>query len=160
MADTPLEELIAGYVRYGVAVNRGNPKPADELCAAEAEVKRLLWWGPTEAVWELVLGVLAAAPDDDLGFFAAGLLEEMVCLRGAELVDRIERRAAADARFHWALECIWLSEGQLPPDVQERIVKASGHAILLLPPLEPQTDEETLAALEAMTEEGDAPDRR
>ena len=50
-------------------------------------------------------------------------------LRGTEVVDLVEAEAARDDRFKWALGKIWIVAKDLPPDVVERIVIASGNAI-------------------------------
>lgn len=91
--------------------------------------------GPARTAWHLVLELLRTASDDDLGFYAAGPLEDLVHLRGTELVDEIEAEARRDARFRWALGCIWLSYGELPDDILARVVRASGDEIKPLPPL-------------------------
>jgi hypothetical protein len=91
--------------------------------------------GPAQTAWHLVLELLRTASDDDLGVYAAGPLEDLVHLRGAELVDEIEAEASRDSRFRWALGCIWLSHGELPDDVLARVVRASGDEIKPLPPL-------------------------
>jgi hypothetical protein len=80
--------------------------------------------------------LLQEAEDDDLGTQAAGPLEDLVRLRGAELIGEIEAEVERDARFRRALGCIWLSHGELPADVLERVVRASGGEIRPLPPLE------------------------
>ena len=50
-------------------------------------------------------------------------------LRGTEVVDLVEAEAARDDWFKWALGKIWTVAKDLPPDVVERIVIASGNAI-------------------------------
>lgn len=91
--------------------------------------------GPALTAWRLVLELLHTAADADLGFYAAGPLEDLVHLRGAELVGEIESEARRDSRFRWALGCIWLSEGELPDEILARVVRASGDEIKPLPPL-------------------------
>jgi hypothetical protein len=91
--------------------------------------------GPALTAWHLVLELLHTSPDADLELHAAGPLEELVHLRGAELIGEIEAEASRDSRFRWALGCIWLSQGELPDDVLARVVRASGDEIKPLPPL-------------------------
>jgi hypothetical protein len=81
----------------------------------------------------LTQAVLRAAPNDRLDVYAAGVLESLVRGQGTALVAEIESAAAGDERFRWALGRIWLTEGDLPPDVMGRIVQASGGAIQPLP---------------------------
>ena len=91
-----------------------------------------LVWHDAEAAWPLVLRLIREAPDDRLEYVAAGDLEDLVRVHGPTMIDRIEAQAAADPRFRWALGCIWLSRGALPPDVEARVVAASGGEILVL----------------------------
>jgi hypothetical protein len=76
--------------------------------------------------------VLRQAPDDRLGVYAAGVLEDLVRRRGAELVREIELEAGSDHRFEWALGGIWLDGANLPPEVVARVIRASGGKIRLL----------------------------
>jgi hypothetical protein len=91
--------------------------------------------GPALTAWHLVLELLHTSSDADLAFYAAGPLEDLVHLRGGELVGEIESEASLDSRFYWALGCIWLSQGELPDEILARVVRASGNEIEPLPPL-------------------------
>jgi hypothetical protein len=130
----PLEvtAVAEGYMRYSRALRSGAGDlavdPAD-AAADDALGRAILADGPAEAAWEAVLEILRRAPDDELGFHAAGPLEDVVAYRGAELVGRIEAEARRDPRFREALGRIWLSRGALPDDVLDRVVRASGGAI-------------------------------
>lgn len=125
-------DLVAGYVQYAEALSAGVPPDTVEMDSAEAAyaaVERDVRRGPASRAWELTRAVLRAAPDERLGVYAAGLLEDLVRHQGAALVDTIEAEAALDERFRWALGGVWLTEGELPQPVIERIVRASGGAI-------------------------------
>jgi hypothetical protein len=127
--------VAEGYARYTRALKSGAAKGLsddDPDVVADDVFRRVMRGGPAAAAWELVLEVLRRAPDDELGFFAAGPLEDAVKRFGAELIGRIEAEARRDARFRWALGCIWLSRGVLPDTVLDRVVAASGGEILVL----------------------------
>jgi hypothetical protein len=126
--------VAEGYARYARALKSGAAKGLaddDPDVVADDVFRRVLHDGPAAAAWELVLEVLRRAPDEELGFFAAGPLEDVVRRFGVELVGRIEAEARRDARFRWALGRIWLSRGVLPDTVLDRVVAASGGEILV-----------------------------
>jgi hypothetical protein len=126
------ERIAAGYVTYVEKLASGGQ--ADDLDARDgerefAEVKQRIHEGPSHVAWELVLEVLRRVPDERLEVYAAGPLEDLVRRWGVDLVGDIEREAARDERFRWALGCIWLLVGDLPSTELERIVHASGGQI-------------------------------
>lgn len=135
-----VDTAVAGYLRYSQALQEDDEDavydPLDPDTAAWDALEDAIRTAPAATAWELVRALLRQAPDGDLGFYAAGPLEELVRLRGAELIDEIEAEARSDERFRWALGCIWLSRGELPDDVLERVVRASGGEIKPLPPRE------------------------
>lgn len=130
--------LVAGYVAYSEWL-LGPAKTESELDNQSPEVlaaekafnatEDVLQNGPPAHAWELTRAVLRAVPDEQLDVYAAGILEDLVRRWGPELVGQIEREAAADERFRWALGEIWLSVADLPPDALSRVVAASGGAI-------------------------------
>jgi hypothetical protein len=85
-----------------------------------------------EDAWDLTIELLRRAPDAVLGSVAVGPLEDVIKEHGAALVDWIEGEAGRDERFKWALGRIWVSRGQLPQEIEERIVAASGGKVLVL----------------------------
>ena len=128
--------VVSGYLRYA-----RRPREDDDGydfdhpdTIADDTLRNAIFNAPAGTAWELVRTLLRQAEDDDLSFHAAGPLEDLVVLRGAELVDEIEAEARADKRFRWALGCIWLSHGALPAAVLERVVRASGGQIKPLGP--------------------------
>jgi hypothetical protein len=132
MPEIDSEKLIAGYIQFAEALALGAPEDTPEMdAAADAyhAVERLIRQGRPTRSWPLVLEILRRAPDDRLDVYAAGPLEDLVRLHGAELVDAIEHEAAANERFRWALGCIWLLIDDLPVDTMERVVRASGGEI-------------------------------
>jgi hypothetical protein len=128
-----LDTLVAGYIRHRNVLRVDDPDGMwdgqDPDTAAYEALEACIRNGPAGDAWIAVVELLLRAPDEDLDVYAAGPLEMLVIRRGAELVDQIEAEAARDARFQWALGCIWLYTDDLPPDVLERIVRASAGAI-------------------------------
>lgn len=129
--DTPeidRETLVAGYIRFAEALGRGVPDDTAETEAASdaySAVEQIITHGPAGLAWDLVVEILRRAPDDRLDVYGVGPLEDLVRLHGVELVDVIEREAARDERFRWALGCVWLTVGELPARTMTRIVRAS-----------------------------------
>ena len=130
-----VKAVAAAYLRYSKSL-RSDADPnaiwspeTDPDCAAYDLVDQAVRSGPADRAWELVLEVLRQAPDDDLDTQAAGPLEELVRRRGVALIEQVEREAHRDQRFRWALGCIWLDVGDLPPDILDRVVYASRGAI-------------------------------
>ena len=124
------EALLAGYVAFSDALSRGVPDDTPEMDAAEraySAVEDIIRDGPADLAWALVVELLRRAPDvDRLGAHAVGPLENLVRRRGPEIVERVEAEAGRDPRFRLALGGIWLAHGDMPPDVLERVVRASG----------------------------------
>ena len=124
----PDSEFVAAYVRYAEALSQGVPDDTPEMDRDERaydEVWRAIRDGSAAYAWELVRAVLRGAPDERLDAYAVGPLEDLVRIRGAEVVDFIEAEAKADERFRWALGCIWAEAEALPHEVLVRIVNAS-----------------------------------
>jgi hypothetical protein len=135
-----MDTVVSGYLRYtgGLQVDDDDDvyDPDDPDTIANDAFRRAIHAAPAVTAWELVRALLRRVENDELGNHAAGALEDLVRLRGAELVGEIEAEARDDARFRWALGCIWLSHGELPAPVLERVVRASGGQIRPLPPHE------------------------
>lgn len=129
-----VETVVSGYLRYSRRPrdDRNDYDHPDTI--ADDALRNAIVSAPASVAWELVRTLLRQADDGELSFHAAGLLEDLVALRGAELIGEIEAEARADERFRWALGCIWLSHGALPNDVLERVVRASGGQIKPLGP--------------------------
>jgi hypothetical protein len=122
------EAAIAGYILHA---ERG-PNDEEYFWAWEAVTDYLRTASASEG-WGLVLSLLHRTPDHVLGSVAAGPLEDLVLTHGTELVEQLEREALRDERFKWALGGIWMRHGDLPPEVEDRIVAASGGQIHPLP---------------------------
>ena len=87
-----------------------------------------------ERAWPVLLELISDLPEELLDFAGAGPLENLVKRHAAAFADRIEARARSDAHFRECLSCIWLSEGAIPEAIQRRLLDATDHRILVLPP--------------------------
>jgi len=124
----PVVELARGYLKYH------RTRALEDSWAFDEVLERVgLSSAEPEDAWNVVLALVTMADDESLGYIGAGPLENLVHQFGTELVDRIEDRARQDPRFRFCLGAVWLSEGDLPPAVQERVVHASGGRIKPLP---------------------------
>ena len=83
--------------------------------------------GHEEAVWRFILKVVARrAPKQVLGYLAAGLLEDLIALRGEAFIDRIEVEARLNPLFRQTLHGVW--QNRTPPDLWTRVERARGLA--------------------------------
>jgi hypothetical protein len=125
MGKRPVVELARGYLKYH------RTRAAQDAWAFEEVLARIS--AEPDDAWNLVLALVTMADDESLGYIGAGPLEKLVRRFGSDLVDRVEDRAREDPRFRFCLGSVWLSEGELPPAVQDRVVRASGGRIKPLP---------------------------
>jgi hypothetical protein len=129
------EEVAAAYLRYSAYLGRSARVEDDVDPEGEAdqwaydEVEGTVRSGPASRAWALVSTVIRLAPENRVHVEAAGPLEDLVRLRGAELVSEIEAEAVTDENFRWALGNIWLGTSDLPEDILTRVVAASGGKI-------------------------------
>ena len=137
-SEVDVRDIARGYLRCSAELSRPDQDPdatwnpeTDPDQRAYDSVERAIRVGPAVRAWQLVVAILAQETDDRLAFQAAGPLENLIRLRGAEVVDLVEAEAAHDQRFKWALGKIWIVAKDLPADVVNRIVVASGGAIRL-----------------------------
>jgi hypothetical protein len=126
--ETERDTLVRTWVRY-----QQNGDRADFWAADRVTMLTTAPGAPTDA-WKVVLDLFGAVPDDVLGAFAAGPLENVVCCHAGHVIDEVERFARRDRRFRRALGRIWLTTGALAPDLETRVVAASGGAIRPLSP--------------------------
>jgi hypothetical protein len=135
LSDSELRTLAAAYVRCSEDLR--DDRDPDGIWSPEADpghaaydlVDRSIRQGPPAQAWALVRAILQAADDVELAFHAAGPLEDLVRHQATEVVDLIEAEAARDPRFRWALGQIWMPKDEFPPDVETRLVRASGGVI-------------------------------
>lgn len=107
--------LVADWIRY----HAENRKSDDPLFAACEEVDEFVSSQP-ETGWELILELIAAAPDDFiLANVAAGPLEDLLTKWPDQFVDRAEVQARRDLKFRRCLTGVW----GLSAAVRARLVK-------------------------------------
>jgi hypothetical protein len=141
MTSTPdsnadVTSIARGYIRCADVLSSSDWDP-DEIWSPETnpdqrayEIIDAAIRGESAArAWELVVAILRESSDARLAHHASGPLEDLVRLRGAELIEPIEHEARRDQRFRRALGRIWLRSSALPEDVVRRLVAASGGAI-------------------------------
>jgi hypothetical protein len=91
---------------------------------AWAELHRIVEEDGPEAAWPIVLVLVERADDDAMPSLGAGALEDLLRRHGAELIDRVEARAAVDGRFRFCLSHVW--KGHMPDEIWARVVVARG----------------------------------
>lgn len=93
-------ELVSAYFEHW----RTND---DALAWAYDRVSNEIRKKPIEG-WELVLALIAAAPNDEaLDYVAAGPLEDWLCRHGGPRVAQVSDQAHRDLRFRRALGATW-----------------------------------------------------
>lgn len=125
----PVVELARAYLKH-------HRTRAQQDSWAFDEVLQRVSLSPAdpEDAWNVVLALVTMADEETLGYIGAGPLEDLISHFGSELVDRIEERGRQDPKFRFCLGAVWLSQGDLPPTVLDRVVQASGGKIKPLPP--------------------------
>jgi hypothetical protein len=146
LSDTPRPDGIDGISRDWLVYAGGESVHFD----AWDRVGEVVRGDDSVTAWDLVRRIVELAPDDRLETVGAGPLEELVSLRGAALVGEIERLARDDARFRRALSAVWLAPGELPPEVERRIV-AAGEGVVVM------ENEDRLPHEDAGSEDDEAP---
>jgi hypothetical protein len=91
----------------------------------------ILGW-PADRAWALILELLAAVPEDLIAYVGAGPLESFVVRHAPVFVDEIEAELRRNARLRTAVIEVNLERGELPSEVERRIVAAFGPRFSLL----------------------------
>jgi hypothetical protein len=77
---------------------------------------------PADAIWQVVLALIARAPDDDaVGAVAAGPLEDIAIHHGAQFGDRLVEETRSDPRFRTAIRGI-LGWDRVPEPYRSRLI--------------------------------------
>lgn len=98
------EQVIAAYFR-----NFENGPEGEDFWAWKYIWDLLL--NDPELAWNIILGLVAAAPSEDaVGYVGADCLEDLLKDHGTEFIDRIRTEAARDRRFLFALYNARVSE--------------------------------------------------
>lgn len=84
----------------------------------------LTYQASADEQWDLILELIAAAPDNDevLGRIAAGPLEGLLGKHGARVIARIEALADRDMKFRRILTGVWQHE--MPDEIWMRVCRA------------------------------------
>jgi hypothetical protein len=76
-----------------------------------------------EVAWAAILQILEMElTEDQISVLAAGALEGLMALHGAQFVERVEHKAEQNARFTYLLGGVW--KNGISPAVWERVQKA------------------------------------
>jgi hypothetical protein len=99
--DCDLNTLADTYLRHHAT------KSDDDFWAWQ-RVDEIVRGGDLDRAWEITLLLLTKAPDDVLGYIAAGPLEDFVDGYGDRGLDRAEQACDGDSRLQYALSGVWL----------------------------------------------------
>jgi hypothetical protein len=122
----PAPELARAYLKHHRTQDEADFWAFDEVA------DRVTYGEDPHRAWELVLALVEAAEDTNLGYVGAGPLEDLVTRFGPQLIAEIESQARRDPKFRACLGTIWLSKGNLPADILSRVVVASNGQIVPL----------------------------
>lgn len=122
----PDEAIIAGYLRDS---ETASDPDEDEPWPMDA-VRMLVYFDPARA-WTVLCRLIEAAPEDVVVRIGAGPLEEFLNRYGDRYVAEVEAASGND-NFVLALANVWLSRGELPPEVELRLHQASRGTITFL----------------------------
>src|SRR5262245_23877914 len=110
LPDAELEGLVEAWVGY-------HTDHRDDDCWAFDRVNELVQ-GDARVGWQIVIALVARAPDDALGAIGAGPLEDLIKHHPDEVIERVAGQAQENWRFLQALCVSWFREGQLPSHVE------------------------------------------
>src|SRR6185369_6375083 len=99
--DCDLNTLTDNYLRHSAT-------GSDDDFWAWQRVDEIVRGGDLDRAWEITLLLLRKAPDDLLGYIAAGPLEDFVDGYGDRGLDWAEQACEEDSRLQYALSGIWL----------------------------------------------------
>src|SRR5688572_11040337 len=113
------ERLVTAWIRHYERVVQGREKANDEDFWAHEAMREFCDIDP-DLAWE-VLGMIVERVKEPalLACLAAGPLEDLIVNHGRDIIDKIERYAAASARFRETLVGVWRRD--IPQDVWARI---------------------------------------
>jgi hypothetical protein len=87
---------------------RQHETKSDEDFWACEEVNEIVRSGDLELAWQITLLLLRKAPDNTLGYVAAGPLEDLIDGYGDQALDLVEQSCDGDMRLQFALSGVWL----------------------------------------------------
>lgn len=128
-----LEALTDGWI----AAERLPPDERLEPAAIRAidAVNQRIQNGSAGDGWALVQLLLARAcgADPHLSALGAGPLEDFLHAHATARIDEIEAAAADDDDLRYAFSRVWISEGEVPPDILARLIAASEGRMKVFP---------------------------
>ena len=119
--DLRVERLIRAYLASREA--DGDAGIA-EFWAADC-IDELVSKAPERAIRFIREALPYITSDEDIAFFAAGPLENLVAEHGVSVIDEIEQEARQSSRFRFLLSGIW-GRDRTNPEVWRRIQNAVG----------------------------------
>jgi hypothetical protein len=123
MAVLPIDRdrILREYLEYAAA-----PIGQEDWGWASAKLNRIISSVP-DLAWDLITTLIEAAPSEDaLAFFAAGPLEDLLSDHGPRVIDKLEARVGANAKFLRAVQ--HLRRLQMTDDVWARVQRAARRA--------------------------------
>lgn len=113
------ERIFREYIAYGEA-----PLGQENWGWASARMLSILNGAP-EIAWQLIVELIERAPSESsLSFFAAGPLEDLLSDHGDHFIERVELRAAQNAKFRHAVRS--LRRLDMTDDVWRRVKLIAG----------------------------------
>jgi hypothetical protein len=114
----PDEQLAEAYLRHLATRD-------ESLFWAFQHIQWCVREDPARA-WRLTLSLISAAQDERaISFVGAGPLENLLYNQGEQFIDEVERIAAADPKFHYALRFLY-GPFTKENDTANRIAKLRG----------------------------------
>ena len=120
----PLTDVVAAYLASYQSDDEAYSWAVDEVTA------QVTFGNDPGRAWELVLALVEAADESNLGHVGAGPLEDCVRRFAPQLIGEIEARGRRDPKFRACLGTIWLGTQDLPPDILARVMEASDGRIV------------------------------
>jgi hypothetical protein len=117
------QRIVEGYLAHAEAVAHERP---DTHYWAYLLLHRMVERKPEKA-WPFVVAVVKRTVDPEiLNYVSADILEDILCVHGPELIDRVEELARTDNHFRFALWNVW-GWSRMPKDIRERLdIAAAG----------------------------------
>ena len=116
-SDFTREQLITAHF-----ANDRADKGDNSLFWAWQAVEETVREGDVDEAWQLVLDLVAKAPDPmSLGLIGAGALEDLLWRAGDELIDRVEVEAPTNPRLREAISSVWIGTDHVAQQTVDRL---------------------------------------
>lgn len=86
---------------------------------AQLRIVAMTFESTPELQWDVILGMIRQATEDDLGHIAAGPIEGLLGWHGPAWIEYVEAEARLNPKFARAMTGVW--KYMIPDDVWERI---------------------------------------